>query len=144
MAEYRIYLNDELQCSTTSQPLAQAAWHRSSRDRKTAENAGLVRMQVGNTLVAEMHPEADAGQPWPDGREHQVNLNDVLDSLLLLLQHDGWNHAALAKAQSDYGLKTDAQQIAALQQTERNRRPAISVAEVKVLIDAVLAEKQRG
>ena len=95
MGEFRIYLDDELQCATTSPVLAQAAWNRASRDARVAEKGGSVRAYEGEVTVAEMRPEPRVGHPWPDGRDHQADLRDVWDSLLRVLEPVSYTHLTL-------------------------------------------------
>lgn len=140
MGEFRIYLDDELQCKTTSPVLAQAAWHRASRDGRVAEAGGSVRAYEGEVTVAEMHPEPRVGHPWPDGRDHQADLRDVWDSLLRVLKQQGMDDQALAGALNRFGLTTSSVQGSV--QDDLGGRTVPSAAELVVLLDAVYQDRQ--
>ncbi|SHM12647.1 hypothetical protein [Phytopseudomonas punonensis] len=142
MGEFRIYLDDELQCATTSPVLAQAAWHRASRDGRVAEKGGWVRAYEGEVTVAEMHPEPRVGHAWPDGRDHQADLRDVWDSLLRVLDQQGLDDQILASALNNFGLKTTSVQASV--QDELGGRTVPSAAELVVLLDAVHQERRRA
>lgn len=135
MGEFRIYLDDELQCKTTLPILAQAAWHRASRDGSVAKAGGFVRAYEGEVTVAEMHPEPRVGHAWPDGRDHQADLRDVWDSLLRLLKQQGLDDQALTEALNRFGLLTDS--VEGIVQDELGGRRIPSAAEVVVLLEAI-------
>lgn len=135
MGEFRIYLDDELLCATTSPFIAQAAWHRASRDARVAEAGGSVRAYEGEVTVAEMHPEPRVGHPWPDGRDHQADLRDVWDSLLRLLAQQGLDDYALSEALNRFGLKTGSVQETV--HDDLGGRTIPSAAELVVLLEAV-------
>ncbi|TBV05369.1 hypothetical protein [Phytopseudomonas dryadis] len=139
MGEFKIYLADRLQCRTRSPVLAQAAWHRSSRDPEVAQAGGLVRMEEGELVIAEMHPEAGVGHGWPDGRDHQADLRDVWDSLMRVLRQAGWDDAGLADALTAFGLNTE--KVDGLKDELAGRRVVPSAAELVVLLDAVHARR---
>lgn len=142
MGEFRIYLDDELQCKTTSPVLAQAAWHRASRNGRVAEAGGFVKAYEGEVTVAEMHPEARVGHPWPDGRDHQADLRDVWDSLLRVLKQQGLDDQALTGALNRYGLTTSS--VEAAVQDELGGRTVPSAAEVVVLLEALYQDRQNA
>lgn len=135
MGEFRIYLDDELQCKTTLPILAQAAWHRASRDGRVAKAGGFVRAYEGEVTVAEMHPEPRVGHPWPDGRDHQADLRDVWDSLLRLLKQQGLDDQALTEALNRFGLLTGS--VAGAVRDELGGRTIPSAAELVVLLEAI-------
>ncbi|UQY34007.1 hypothetical protein K8U54_20215 [Pseudomonas fulva] len=141
MGEFRIYLDDELQCTTTSPALAQAAWNRASRDARVAEKGGSVCAYEGEVTVAEMRPEPRVGHPWPDGRDHQPDLRDVWDSLMRVLNQQGLDDQALTDALNRFGLVT--RSVAASVQDELGGRTVPSAAELVVLLDAVYQDRQR-
>lgn len=141
MGEFRIYLDDELQCATTSPVLAQAAWNRASRDARVAEKGGSVRAYEGEVTVAEMRPEPRVGHPWPDGRDHQADLRDVWDSLLRVLEQQGLDDQALTGALNRFGLNTGS--VKASVQDELGGRTVPTAAELVVLLDAVYQDRQR-
>ncbi|OLU27040.1 hypothetical protein [Pseudomonas sp. PA27(2017)] len=141
MGEFRIYLDEELQCATTSPALAQAAWNRASRDARIAEKGGSVRAYEGEVTVAEMHPEPRVGHPWPDGRDHQLDLRDVWDSLMRLLEQQGLDDQAMSDALSRFGLATKS--VRASVQDELGGRTIPTAAELVVLLDAIYQDRQR-
>lgn len=141
MGEFRIYLDDELLCATTSPALAQAAWNRASRDARVAEKGGSVRAYEGEVTVAEMHPEPRVGHPWPDGRDHQPDLRDVWDSLMRLLEQQGLDDQAMSDALNRFGLATKS--VRASVQDELGGRTLPTAAELVVLLDAVYQDRQR-
>lgn len=135
MGEFRIYLDDELLCATRSPVLAQAAWHRASRDARVAEAGGTVRAYEGEVTVAEMHPEPRVGHPWPDGRDRQADLRDVWDSLLRMLAQQGLDDQALTDALNRFGLKTSS--VQATVHDDLGGRTIPSAAELVVLLEAI-------
>ena len=141
MGEFRIYLDDELQCATTSPALAQAAWNRASRDSRVAEKGGAVRAYEGEVTVAEMRPEPRVGHPWPDGRDHQPDLRDVWDSLMRLLEQQGLDDQAMSDALNRFGLATKS--VRASVQDELGGRTLPTAAELVVLLDAIYQNRQR-
>lgn len=141
MGQFRIYLDDELLCTTTSPTLAQAAWNRASRDARVAEEGGSVRAYEGEVTVAEMHPEPRVGHPWPDGRDHQPDLRDVWDSLLRVLRQQGLDDQAMSDALSRFGLATIS--VEASVQDELGGRTLPTAAELVVLLDAIYQDRQR-
>lgn len=142
MGEFRIYLDDQLLCKTTSPILAQAAWHRASRDARAAEAGGFVKAYEGEVTVAEMHPEPRVGHPWPDGRDHQADLRDVWDSLLRLLNQQGLDDQALTDALNRYGLSTGS--VVSAVQDDLGGRTVPSAAEVVVLLEALAQDRQNA
>lgn len=141
MGQFRIYLDDELQCATTSPTLAQAAWNRASRDARVAEKGGSVRAYEGEVTVAEMHPEPRVGHPWPDGRDRQPDLRDVWDSLLRVLRQQGLDDQAMSDALSRFGLATTSVENSV--QDELGGRTLPTAAELVVLLDAIYQDRQR-
>ncbi|SDG81102.1 hypothetical protein SAMN05216588_10140 [Pseudomonas flavescens] len=135
MGEFRIYLDDQLLCATPSPVLAQAAWHRASRNAAVAEAGGSVRAYEGEVTVAQMRPEPRVGHPWPDGRDHQADLRDVWDSLLRLFARQGLDDQALTAAVNRFGLKTDSVQGSV--QDDLGGRTVPSAAELVVLLEAI-------
>ena len=141
MGEFRIYLDDQLLCATTSPVLAQAAWNRASRDARVAEKGGSVRAYEGEVTVAEMRPEPRVGHPWPDGRDHQPDLRDVWDSLLRVFRQQGLDDQALTDALNRFGLTTAS--VEASVQDQLDGRTVPTAAELVVLLDAVYQDRQR-
>lgn len=141
MGQFRIYLDDELLCATTSPALAQAAWNRASRDARVAEKGGWVRAYEGEVTVAEMHPEPRVGHPWPDGRDHQPDLRDVWDSLMRVLQQQGLDDQAMTDALNRFGLATTSVQASV--KDELDGRTVPTAAELVVLLDAIHQDRQR-
>ena len=129
--KYRVVTNDQALVETEWSPLAQAAWHRATRD----ENAGRVELFRDGQMLARVMPERGRGHRWPDGEE--CNLRDVLKTLLQLLRDDGWDAKELADRMTEHGLPTSRSRIEGMRGAA-GKRSTPSHAEIVVMLDAVL------
>jgi hypothetical protein len=142
MSGYTIKLDGELICETEWAPMAQAAWHRVSRERNAAQHGGHAELVKDGRVIAYGRPQLQAGIPWPES-ENTCDLRDVLKALLLLLRHDGWDARELADAMTALGLPTTRARIDALRGSTQGKRTEVTAAEIVVMLSAVLNEYKR-
>lgn len=134
---WRISLGQLIVCETAWAPMAQAAWHRVTRNRE-AEKAGTpAEIYRGEELLSRVIPVSGRGHRWPDGSVPECGLRDVFKALLQLLRRDEWTAKELADALTDNGLPTSRARIDALRGSTKSHRAEVSEAEIVVLIDAV-------
>ena len=139
MTQYLIRLNGDPVCETDWPPMAEAAWHRASRDRNTAQHGGHAELLKDGRVIASGLPQLKTGIPWP-ATEESCDLRSVLNTLLLLLRHDGWDAKELAAAMTERGLPTTRGQIDSLRGSTQGKRREVHPAELVVLLNAVLNE----
>lgn len=135
---YRIYLDEELLCKTDWPPMAQAAWHRASRDRDAAQHGGeAVIIKDGNTL-ARVQPRTGVGHPWPDRDVAESDLRDVVKTMLTMLRHAGIDTQTLAQSCTGSGLPMTRARIDALRGSTPGKRTAVCEAEIVCLLSAAI------
>lgn len=129
--EYRITVGGQLIVTCNWQPMAEAAWHRATRN----EDGGAVELYKDGRLISRVMPERGRGHRWPDGPE--CGMQDIVRALLLLLRDDEWDVKEIAEAMTASGLPTSRARVDAMRGGS-GRRATISPAEVVVMISAVL------
>lgn len=123
---------------TEWEPLAQAAWHRATRNQAAGGTVELIR---DGRVIATHSIVGGRGARWPDGPE--CSLRDVVKALLQLLRDDDWDAKQIAAAMTEFGLPTSRARVDALRGAKGH--PAeLSHAEIVVLLNSVLNEYKRG
>lgn len=134
--KYAVYLGEKVVSETDWPPLAQAAWHRASRDWSAGTHGAQAELWIDGKLLRSVVPRSH-GHPWPEGPE--CDLRDVLKALIQLLRDDEWDTTEIAEAMTTFGLPTSRSRIDALKGGDRARRAEVAPAELVVLINAVLS-----
>lgn len=141
---YRVLLNGAVICETDWPPMAQAAWHRVTRDRDAAQHGGAAVLERDGNVLARVQPETMRGHPWPDRDVPECALRDVLKAALQLLRDDGWDTREVADAMTAYGLPTTRARIDALRGSTPGKRTEVSAAELVTMLYAVLGEYKKS
>ena len=115
-------------------PMAQAAWHRSTRDQAAG---GIVELLKNGRVIATHRIVGGRGSDWPDGPP--CGLQDVVKAIMQLLRDDGWDAKQVAEAMTKHGLPTSRARVEAMKGSA-GRSVDLSHAEVVTLINAVLDE----
>ena len=136
--EWRIYLDEELLCKTNWPPMAQAAWHRATRDRDAAQHGGEAVIIKDGSELARVQPRTGVGHPWPDRSIAVSDMHDVVKTLMTMLRHAGIDAVALAQSCTDSGLPMTRARIDALRGSTQGKRTAVCEAEVVVLMSAAI------
>jgi hypothetical protein len=134
--EWRIYLDEELLCQTDWPPMAQAAWHRASRDRDAAQHGGEAVIFKDGRELARVQPRTGLGHPWPDNEVSATDLHDVVKTMLTMLRHAGIDTPTLAQSCTEAGLPMTRARIDALRGNTPGKRTAVCPAEIVVLLSA--------
>lgn len=143
MPDFRIYLNDELLCSTTWPPMAQAAWDRASRDRDTAQHGGRAVLLIDNIEMANVEPRTGFGYPWPKNCGPEVGSRDLAAMIVQMLRHAGVDAKALAEEMTNAGLTTWPARLKSISTLEEGRRSFVSQAELVAICSAGIAGLKR-
>lgn len=130
--EYVVRHNGRELARSNWAPLAQAAWHRATRDQHTG---GVVELVADGRLVASHRIVGGRGARWPCGPE--CGLRDIVKALLQLLRDDDWSVQEIAETMTDYGLPTSRARVDAMRGSA-GRSIDLSAAEVETMIRAVL------
>jgi hypothetical protein len=138
MSEYRIYLDEELLCKTDWPPMAQAAWHRASRDRDAAQHGGEAVIIKDGLELARVQPRTGVGHAWPDRDVGAADMHDVVKTMLTMLRHAGIDAPALAQSCSNAGLPMTRARIDALRGSTPGKRTAVCEAEIVCLLSAAI------
>ena len=117
---------------TDWEPLAQAAWHRATRD---ASNPKRVALYHNGALVTTAVPHAGQHTPWPLGPE--CSWSDVTAAVFQLLRDDEWDTRELAATMTAYGLPTSRARLDGLRGSA-GRRLTAAPAEIVVMLYAVI------
>jgi hypothetical protein len=138
MSEWRIYLDEELLCKTDWPPMAQAAWHRASRDRDAAQHGGQAIIIKDGRELARVQPRTGVGHPWPDREASVADMHDVVKTMLTMFRHAGIDAAMLAQSCTAAGLPMTRARIDALRGSTQGKRTAVCEAEVVCLLSAAI------
>ncbi len=138
MSQYRIYLEEELLCKTDWPPMAQAAWHRASRDRDAAQHGGEAVILKDGRELARVQPRTVVGHPWPDRDVSVADMRDVIKTMLTMLRHAGIDTNALAQSCTEADLPMTRARIDALRGSTPGKRTAVCEAEIVVLLSAAI------
>ena len=138
MSEWRIYLDEELLCKTDWPPMAQAAWHRASRDRDAAQHGGQSIIIKDGRELARVQPRTGVGHHWPDRDANASDMHDVVKTLMTMLRHAGIDAVALAQSCSETGLPMTRARIDALRGSTPGKRTAVCEAEIVCLLSAAI------
>jgi hypothetical protein len=138
MSEYRIYIDEELLCKTDWPPMAQAAWHRASRDRDAAQHGGEAVIIKDGQELARVQSRTGVGHPWPDRDTNVSDMHDVVKTLMTMLRHAGIDAVALAQSCSETGLPMTRARIDALRGSTPGKRTAACEAEIVCLLSAAI------
>lgn len=137
--EYLVRHNNSIITRTSWSPMAQAAWHRATRDQKAG---GVVELLKDGRLIARHVVVGGRGAAWPDGKV--CDLQDLVKAIFQLLRDDEWDTKELAATMTDYGLPTSRSRLDALRGGS-GRSAELSHAEIVTMIYAVLrVYKSRG
>ena len=131
---YAVKHNSVPVTQTDWSPMAQAAWHRATRDQATG---GIVELLKNGRVIATHRIVGGRGADWPDGPA--CGLRDVVKALMQLLRDDDWDAKQVADAMSKQGLPTSRARVEAMKGSA-GRSVDLSHAEVVTLINAVLSE----
>lgn len=135
---WKVFIGDELLCSTRYAPIAQAAWSRASRHRDFSQHGGLVTLKKNGAVLSQVRPRTREGHPWPDRDTPLLDWHDVVRSLCLLLREDEWDAKEIAEAMTEMGLPTTRGRIDALRGSTKGKRAHVEPAELIVLLQAVV------
>ena len=131
---YVIRHNGQKIAETGWSPLAQAAWHRATRDQHAG---GVVELLKDGRLIATHRIVGGRGARWPDGPE--CGLQDIVKAAIQLLRDDGWDTKQIAEAMTKLGLPTSRARVEAMRGSA-GRSIEMSAAEVVTMLYAVLHE----
>ncbi|MDP3322360.1 MAG: hypothetical protein Q8S71_02295 [Hydrogenophaga sp.] len=135
---YKIYLDEELICSTDWSPMAQAAWSRFSRDRDAAQHGAQLVLLKNEVELASVQPRTGQGWPWPDKATEEVDLRDVAAAIQQLARVAGVPAAALADELTAQGLPTTPARLKSMSTQQDGRRTHVSAAEIVTLCYAAI------
>lgn len=134
---YAVKHNGQVLVTTDWPPMAQAAWHRATRNQVAG---GIVELVKDGRCIATHRIVGGGGARWPDGQE--CGLRDVMKGIFQLLRDDGWDARQIAEAMTNSGLATSRARVDALRGAKGH--PAeLSHAEIVTLLYAVLGEYKR-
>lgn len=134
MTIYRITNGHDLVVETAWQPMAEAAWHRATRDQHTR---GSITLAVDGRVVATHRVTGGAGAAWP--LRGACGLRDVVKALMQLLRKDDWDTKQIADAMTAQGLPTSRARVEAMRGSS-GRSIEMSAAEVVTMIYALLPD----
>lgn len=134
---YIVRHNGDLVTETDWSPLAQAAWHRATRDQHAG---GVVELLKDGRLIATHRIVGGRGARWPDGPE--CGLQDIVKAAIQLLRDDGWDTKQIAEAMTKLGLPTSRARVEAMRGSA-GRSIEMSAAEIVTMFYAVLNEYKR-
>jgi len=141
---WKVFVGEDLLCSTDWAPIAQAAWCRASRHRDYAQHGGLAVLEKDGQILAKVRPKTLYGHPWPDPDAPLPGWHDVVKSICLLLRDDGWDAKEIADAMTELGLPTTRGRIDALRGSTKGKRAQVEPAEVVVMLQAVVRKYREG
>ncbi len=118
--------------------MAQAAWHRATRDQSAG---GVVELFKDGRLIASHRITGGRGAIWPEGEA--CSLQDVVKAILQLLRDDDWDAKQIAQAMTDYGLPTSRARVDGMRGSS-GRSLELSHAEIVTMLNAILSEYKRG
>lgn len=131
---YIIKHNGQTIAASDWAPLAQAAWHRATRDQHAG---GVVELLKDGRLTASHRIVGGCGARWPEGPE--CGLQDIVKAAIQLLRDDGWDTKQIAEAMTKMGLPTSRARVEAMRGSA-GRSIEMSAAEVVTMLYAVLSE----
>lgn len=129
---YEVRHNGQPVVVTGWQPMAEAAWHRATRDQA---QGGTVELLKDGVEIARHRIVGGRGAAWPEGPG--CGLRELVRAIVQLLRHDDWTARELAEAMTAYGLPTARARVDGLRGTG-GRSIELSHAEIVVMIYAVL------
>ena len=131
---------DEIETGSTDWlPVAQAAWHRATRDRDAAQRGGEAVLLIDGQSVAAAPVRRSEGHPWPVRGDHQDSPRDVALAILMLARMAGVPPQDLAEEMTRLGLPTTRSRLKSISTTEIGRRSAVSESELIVMCHAAAA-----
>lgn len=136
--KYRIFIADEPAGATDWLPIAQAAWHRASRDRDAAQHGGDAVLIIDGRIVASVRPRTGEGWPWPVVSDPVVDLRDVAKAVQQLARAAGVSAAHLADAMTAKGLPTAPARLKSQETQQAGRRTQASAAEIVAMCYAAV------
>lgn len=136
--KYRIFVDDEPAGATDWLPIAQAAWHRATRDRHAAQHGGDAVLMIDGRVVASVRPRTGEGCPWPVSADHIVDLRDVTKAVQQLARVAGVPAAHLADTMTELGLPTAPAHLKSLETQQAGRRTQVCAAEIVALCYAAI------
>lgn len=136
MPEYRVYLDDELLCKTEWPSMAQAAWHRASRERNASQHGGQAVLVKDGLVLADVQPRMPQGHAWPDATAPEADMRDIVKAALQLLRHAGHDIRSVADQMTAQGLPTTRSRLDALKGSTPDKRAQVCAAEIVVLLNA--------
>lgn len=119
-------------------PLAQAAWHRATRDQNAG---GVVEIVRDGCVIATHRIVSRRGARWPDGQE--CGLRDVVKAVFQLLRDFDMDARSIAEAMTAYGLPTSRARVDALRGA-KGHSAELSHAEIVTMIYAVIDALEKG
>lgn len=131
--KYIIRLNGTVLVGTQWSPLAQAAWHRATRDQHAG---GVVELLKDGCSIAKHTIVGGRGAAWPEG--DACGLREVVKAIFQLLRDDNWDAKSIAEAMSSFGLPTTRSRADALR-GGAGHPVELCPAEIVTLLYAVLA-----
>lgn len=134
---YEVRLNGESITRTQWQPMAEAAWHRATRDQTAG---GIVQLLIDGTVAATHRVVGGRGGQWPG---QASGLRDVAKAIIQLLRTDNWSTKEIAEAMTAYGLPTARARVDAIKGSA-GRSADVSHAEIITLIYAVIKEYKQA
>lgn len=137
---YTIQHDGNVVAKTDWSPLAQAAWHRATRDQAAG---GVVELLKDGRVIATHRIVGGRGASWPDGPA--CGLQDIVKAILQLLRDDGWDARQIAEAMTTSGLATSRARIDGMRGSA-GRSVELSHAEIVAMIYAVISgyKRERG
>ena len=134
---YIVKHNGRVIAATDWSPLAQAAWHRATRDQNAG---GVVELLKDGRPIATHRIVGGRGARWPNGPE--CGLQDIAKAVIQLLRDDDWDTKQIAEAMTRLGLPTSRARVDAMRGSA-GRSIEMSAAEIVTLIYAALNEYKR-
>lgn len=98
---YEVRHNNRVLTQTGWKPMAEAAWHRATRDQAAG---GVVELIKEGRVVAVHRIVGGRGAAWPDGQASQ--LQDLVKAIFQYLRGGDWEAKSIAEAMTSYGLPT--------------------------------------
>lgn len=116
------------------QPIAEAAWHRATRDQYAGGEVELLR---DGEIVAAHKVTRGRGASWPLG--DPCGLQHIVKQIVLLLREDGWDARKIAEAMTRAGLATSRARVEAMRGSS-GRAIEMCPAEIVTLLHSITRE----
>lgn len=136
--EYVVRHNGEVIATSSWTPLAEAAWHRATRDQAAG---GLVELLRDGRTIATHRVVGGRGAAWPDGPAS--DMRTVVKAVIQLLRSDDWDARQIAEAMTKYGLRTSRARIDGMRGSA-GRSVDVCAAEIATMLYAVTNEYKQS